>query len=227
MTDVLLEAGPSASEVAAYLREHPQFLNEFPELAAQLTMPRAHGAVTSLAMYQLQGLRGKNAELERRLGELAAIANENEQLMQRVHDLNVTVLRAPTPEAAACSVIEKLDADFHSGPVRLLLFGSALKLAPAPWLLREAGADAVPEFAELLRQHEPVTGRLSIARLERLFGAQAEEVRSAAVMPLDDLGLLAIGSTDPDHFQPGMGTLFLKMIAATVTAALRRSATPD
>jgi hypothetical protein len=123
-------------------------------------------------------------------------------------------------------VIEKLDADFHSGPVRLLLFGSALALAPAPWLLREPGAAAVPEFAELLRQHEPVTGRLSIARLERLFGEQAEEVRSAAVMPLDDLGLLAIGSTDPDHFQPGMGTLFLKMIAATVTAALRRTASP-
>lgn len=225
MTDALLEAGPNASDVAAYLRQHPQFLNEYPELAAQLTMPRAQGAVTSLAMYQLQGLRDKNAELERRLGELAAIATENEQLMQRVHDLNVTVLRAPTPEAAACSVIEKLDADFHSGPVRLLLFGSALALAPAPWLLRVSGATAVPEFADLLSQHEPITGRLSIARLERLFGAQVEEVRSAAVMPLDDLGLLAIGSTDPDHFQPGMGTLFLKMIAATVTAALRRTAT--
>ena len=227
MTDALLDAGPSASDVAAYLREHPQFLNEFPELAGQLTMPRTHGAVTSLAMYQLQGLRDKNAELERRLGELAAIATENEQLMQRVHDLNVTVLRAPTPEAAACSVIEKLDADFHSGPVRLLLFGNALALPPAPWFLREPrGSAAVPEFADLLSQHEPVTGRLSIPRLHRLFGEQAEEIRSAAVMPLDDLGLLAIGSTDPDHFQPGMGTLFLKMIAATVTAALRRSASP-
>lgn len=42
-------------------------------------------------------------------------------------------------------------------------------------------------------------------------------------MPLGELGLLAIGSADVDHFQPGMGTLFLKMIAATVTAALMRS----
>jgi uncharacterized protein YigA (DUF484 family) len=42
-------------------------------------------------------------------------------------------------------------------------------------------------------------------------------------MPLGEFGILAIGSGDPDHFQPGMGTLFLKMIAATVTAALRRS----
>ena len=42
-------------------------------------------------------------------------------------------------------------------------------------------------------------------------------------MPLGELGLLAIGSTDGDHFQPGMGTLFLKMIASTITAAMLRA----
>ena len=48
-------------------------------------------------------------------------------------------------------------------------------------------------------------------------------MRSVAVMRLGDLGMLAIGSADPDRFQPGMGTLFLKMISATITAALARS----
>jgi uncharacterized protein YigA (DUF484 family) len=42
-------------------------------------------------------------------------------------------------------------------------------------------------------------------------------------MPLGDAGILAIGSADPNRFQPGMGTLFLKMISATITAALARS----
>ena len=42
-------------------------------------------------------------------------------------------------------------------------------------------------------------------------------------MRLGDCGILAIGSANPDRFQPGMGTLFLKMIAATVTAALARA----
>ena len=66
-----------------------------------------------------------------------------------------------------------------------------------------------------------LTGTLWLAAA--LFGDQAPEVRSSAIMPLGEFGILAIGSSDPDHFQPGMGTLFLKMIAATVTAALRRS----
>ena len=43
------------------------------------------------------------------------------------------------------------------------------------------------------------------------------------MMPLGEFGILAIGSGDADHFQPGMGTVFLKMIAGTVTAALRRA----
>ena len=71
--------------------------------------------------------------------------------------------------------------------------------------------------------HEPITGRLSAERLQRLFGMEAaERVHSAAVIPLGGTGLLALGSASPDHFQPGMGTLFLKMIGAAVGAALAR-----
>ena len=74
MTDTLIDDTTQGRVVAAYLKNHPHFLSDYPELAAQLTMPREQGAVASLAMYQLQGLRDKNAELERRLAELIAIA---------------------------------------------------------------------------------------------------------------------------------------------------------
>ncbi|HET6433979.1 DUF484 family protein [Dyella sp.] len=222
MTDTVTDS-LDAGQVAAYLREHPQFLSDYPELAAKLTLPREQGAAASLAVYQVQSLREKNVELERRLAELIAIAAENERLMKRVHDLTVAMLRANTPEVTARSVIAKLSADFHTEQVRLVLFGPAT-LPPADWLLQiPDGRAGVPEFAEFLAHHEPISGRLSSERLQRLFGQRAGEVRSAAVMPLGELGLLAIGSSDGDHFQPGMGTLFLKMIASTITAALQRA----
>ncbi len=85
------------------------------------------------------------------------------------------------------------------------------------------GPEALPEFTEFLQQNEPVSGRVSAEKLDRLFGARAAEVRSVAMMRLGDAGILAIGSADPNRFQPGMGTLFLKMISATITAALARS----
>lgn len=224
MTATLLDDATKARVVAAYLKRHPGFLTEYPELAAQLTMPREKGSVASLAAYQLHSLREKNSELERRLAELVAIAADNEKLMERVHTLTVALLRANTLEVTARTVVAKLGADFHSEQVRLLLFGAEPELPRAQWLQQIAGgAAAVPEFAEFLKQNEPASGRLSADKLERLFGGKATEIESVAMMRLGDAGMLAIGSADPDRFQPGMGTLFLKMIAATVTAALARA----
>ena len=224
MTATLLDDATQARVVAAYLKRHPEFLSEYPELAAKLTMPRAEGAVSSLAVYQLQSLRDKNSELERQLGELVAIAAENEKLMERVHGLTVALLRANTMEVTVRTVIAKLAADFHTEQVRLLLFGDEPQLPRTEWMQQiPEGASALPEFKEFLHKNEPVSGRLSSEKLERLFGADAAQIHSVAMMRLGECGILAIGSANPDRFQPGMGNLFLKMIAATVTAALARA----
>jgi uncharacterized protein YigA (DUF484 family) len=224
MTATLLDDATQARVVAAYLKNHPEFLSDYPDLVARLTVHRTDGPVASLAVYQLQRLREKNAQLEQRLTELVAIAAENEKLMERVHGLTVALLRANTLEVTARSIVAKLSADFHTEQVRLLLFGDAARLPPADWLLQiPGGIEAVPEFADFFRANEPISGRLSADKLQRLFGDNAEQTKSAAMMRLGDSGILAIGSTDPDRFQPGMGTLFLKMIAATITAALARS----
>ena len=224
MTATLLDDATQARVVAAYLKRHPEFLSEYPELAARLTMPREQGPVSSLAVYQLQSLRDKNAELERRLAELIEIAAENEKLMERVHALTVALLRANTMEVTARSVVAKLSADFHTEEVRLLLFGDEPRLPRAEWLQQiPGGPEALPEFADFLHHGEPVSGRLSSEKLIRLFGPNAGQIRSVAMMRLGDSGILAIGSHDADRFQPGMGTLFLKMISATITAALARA----
>ena len=97
-------------------------------------------------------------------------------------------------------------------------------LPRADWLQQiPGGAEALPEFADFLHHGEPSSGRLSGEKLKRLFGDSAGKIQSVAMMPLGDAGILVIGSADAARFQPGMGTLFLKMIAATVTAALARS----
>lgn len=224
MTATVLDDAAQARAVAAYLKNHPEFLSDYPELAARLTVHRADGPVASLGVYQLQSLRDKNADLEHRLAELVAIAADNEKLMERVHGLTVALLRANTLEVTARSIVAKLSADFHTEQVRLLLFGDAERLPPADWLLKiPGGISALPEFADFFRANEPLSGRLSAEKLQRLFGDAAAQTRSAAMMRLGDSGILAIGSADPDRFQPGMGTLFLKMIGATITAALARS----
>ena len=95
----------------------------------------------------------------------------------------------------------------------------------ADWLIVEPrGAAAMPAFAEFLARGEPLCGRLQPEKLEFLFGKLAGEVKSTVLMPIVGLGMLAIGSHDTDRFHPGMGTVFLKLIAEAIDASVARFA---
>ena len=78
-----------AHEVAAWLRRHPNFLKQFPDLGLTLVVPRDDGPAASLASYQLEVLRDKNRELNRRLQELFGNAQDNESLAVRKQQLNL------------------------------------------------------------------------------------------------------------------------------------------
>ena len=219
----LLKDGPNALEVASFLRRHPRFLDEFPDLALTLAVPREEGQATSLASYQLQVLRDKNRELNRRLHELYAIANENERLTIRVHQLTLALLRARDPAETLRTLVAVLGEDFSSEQVQLILLQDDPRLPAADWLQLVTPDDpALRPFAEFLQAGEPLCGRLQPEKLDLLFGARAATVQSTALLPLAGRGMLAIGSTDANRFFPGMGTLFLRLMAETVVAALAR-----
>lgn len=223
MSELSVKEGLTAMEVASYLRRHPEFLNEFPDLALALVLPREHGKAASLASYQLEVLRDKNRELSRRLHELVEIAHENEQLMVRVHTLTLTLMRAKTLPETARAVAAALTEDFGTDLVRLVLFRADPDLPAAAWLIAEpSGAPAFPAFAEFLKRAEPLCGRLQQDKLDTLFGEQAAEVQSAVLMPVGSAGMLAVGSHDANRFHPGMGTIFLKLISEALAAALAR-----
>jgi len=224
MSEMSVKDGLTAMEVASYLRRHPEFLGEFPDIALTLLVPREQGASTSLASYQLEVLRDKNKELNRRLHELIEIAHENEQLMVRVHMLTVALMRERTLGDSARRVVAGLTEDFHTDLVRLVLFRAAgPDLPAADWLiLAPGGAKDLPAFAEFLKRNEPLCGRLQPDKLDALFGAHAGEARSTVLMPIDGVGMLAIGSGDANRFHPGMGTVFLKLIGEAIAAAVAR-----
>lgn len=91
-----------AHEIAARLRRHPTFLQQFPDLAISLVVPREQGSAASLAGYQLEILRDKNRELNRRLHELFANAQENERLAVRTHQLTLALMKQ-TCRADTCA----------------------------------------------------------------------------------------------------------------------------
>src|SRR6185312_14169213 len=135
MADLTLKQSLAAMDVAEYLRQHPRFLEHFPDVATELVMPRENGPAASLAAYQLEALRARNRELNDRLAELVAIAGDNEQLMVRVHTLTVGLLRDDNLSDVLKSFVGALNEDFHSDLVRVLLFRDGADLPRADWLV--------------------------------------------------------------------------------------------
>src|SRR3546814_20025155 len=69
---------------------------------------------------------------------------------------------------------------------------------------------------------EPLCGSRHPDKQALLYGPRVDEVQSTALLPLEDVGLVAVGSRDPNRFYPGMGTLFLRMMGEAFATALRR-----
>ncbi|UYK85570.1 DUF484 family protein [Xanthomonas sacchari] len=212
-----------AHEVAAWLRRHPGFLKQFPDLALTLVVPRDDGPTASLASYQLEVLRDKNRELSRRLADLAANAQVNERLAVRTHQLTLALMRQHSAADSVRAMAASLQEDFQGDLVSIVLLQPLPGLEQAPWLQVLAADDArLAPFRDCLKDGEPICGRLQPEKQALLYGERVDEVQSTALLPLPGLGLIAVGSRDPNRFYPGMGTLFLRMMGEALAVALQR-----
>ena len=212
-----------AHEVAAWLRRQPKFLQQFPDLALSLVVPREDGPAASLASYQLEVLRDKNRELSRRLHDLFAISQENERLAVRTHQLTLALMRQPDRAGVVRAMAATLEEDFAGDLVRIVLFKPVDGVSEEPWLQVIARDDRLlAPFADALKEGAPLCGRLHPDKQALLYGARVDEVQSSALLALEGVGLVAVGSNDPNRFYPGMGTLFLRMMGEAFEVALRR-----
>lgn len=109
--------------------------------------------------------------------------------------------------------------------VSLILFSDAA----LPVGRSVSSAEAHQAIGGLLAGGKTICGVLREHELSFLFGAEGAQVGSAAVVALSFQGLhgvLAIGSTDPQHYKSSLGTLFLGYIAEVLARVLPRFATP-
>jgi uncharacterized protein YigA (DUF484 family) len=214
----------SAHQVAAFLRRHPEFLGQYPDIALTLVLPRQNREASSLASYQLDVLRDKNRELNRRLAELFANAQDNERLTVRTHQLGLALMRADSAAATWRAMVATLREDFAGDRVQVLAFSPVDGLgADDDWMQVIAPDDArMAPFRDFLLAGDPLCGRLNPDKLHVLFGGASPEAASVALLPLAGHGVLAIGSKDANRFFPGMGTLFLRLMTESLVAALAR-----
>jgi hypothetical protein len=211
--------------IAAYLQHNPDFFERHHAVLARLRLPHARGGSTiSLVERQIEVLREKHAAVEAKLAEFVRVARANDALADKLHGFTRKLLRAGSTETVIATMESSLRMDFDAFHCVLVLIGPHPEITPQRFV-RIVRADDVnlKSFETLFANGKPRCGQARDSQREFLFGADANDIGSVALVPLGEkgsIGLLALGSTDRDRFHPGMSTEFLARMADLITDAL-------
>ncbi len=213
---------PSAAQVADYLATHPDFFTEHTWLLEKLYVPHQRGTAVSLVERQTSLLRERNQQLHGHLSELIDAARYNDGQFEKTKRMVLALLEAETLDEVAVALEESLCRDFYGDETCLVLFSEQPRSANNVRVLSKADCSIVQPLVE---SNLPSCGQLAEPMNRFLFQEQALRVQSAAVVPLvkgETLGLLAIGSFDPNYFQSSQGTLFLSYVGEVLSRVLAR-----
>lgn len=214
-----------ASEVIAYLRHHPNFLADHPDLLQVLTPPtlqRGPGVV-DMQHFMLQKLQAEIARLKNQHRALITTTRANLATQSRIHAAVLALLAAPSFEHLIQSVTTDLavllDADVITLGVESARCGQAHLPVRGIQLLAPGIVDEIFGADRDVLLHGEIEGD------PMLFGSGAGLVRSAALLrlrvsPQAPAGMLAIGARRAGKFHSGQGTELLGFLARSLEVVI-------
>ncbi|MGQ0429387.1 MAG: DUF484 family protein [Gammaproteobacteria bacterium] len=217
------------ASVASYLAATPEFFDRHAQMLAKIRLPHARGGNTvSLLERQAEVLRERNRKLEAKVKEFVDVARENDALGRRVLAMARRLIAAQGRAAVIEAIESALREDLDAGQSVLVLTPVAAPAGVVESRFLHVVASDAPElksFDTLFSSGKPRCGQLRDTQRDFLFGGDASEVGSVALVPLGargSLGLLACGSPDAHRFNPTMSTDFLGHIGELIATALAR-----
>jgi uncharacterized protein YigA (DUF484 family) len=231
MTKSAATAGATAltdASVSEYLEAYPEFFERNPLLLQRIRLPdsRGGGSTVSLLEKQVDVLRERNRQLERRLAEFIDVARGNDELAAKIHRLTTRLVHARGLDKVIDAVEASLREDFDVQRAVLLLFREDASLAAreSPFIrLADRQGQDIRGFESLFAGDKPRCGQVRDSQRKYLFGEGAVAIGSVALVPLGpggSLGLLACGASDSQRFNPSISTDFLARIGELIAAAL-------
>ena len=212
----LAAAETEEESVARYLQHNPDFFERHQPLLARLRLPHARsGSTISLVERQVEVLREKHvgARAEARRVRAASRAPTT-----RIADQHAPLHAPPAARRLARRGARRTSkpacARTSTRSIPCCCSSAASPTSADERFLRMLPLDdpRLKSFESLFASGKPRCGQVRDSQRELLFGAEANDIGSVALVPLGDkgsLGLLALGSTDRDRFHPGMSTEFL------------------
>lgn len=211
-------------ELISLLRETPDILSRHSELLTILEVPHESGKAVSLIERQVSVLREQNQTQDNRLRELMDVAHDNERLAQSRHRLALNLLSARDLADVISTVLDVLSNELAADYAVIKLFTSdKQRIEKSAGLFVDSEDEDLTAFKTMLEQKNTVCGRSSAEQKKYLFGSEAHNVSSAAIIPLvsgANLGLIGLGATNSERFNTSMGVDFLSQVGELISAAV-------
>jgi uncharacterized protein YigA (DUF484 family) len=219
----------SEQAVHDYLAAHPDFFELNPRLLSSLNLPHSSGGTVSLVERQVSMLRQKDLKRDRQLKELIEVARANDVLSAKIHELMLRLMAAADLSASVFALEEAMRSGFGADQAVLVVFGDPGAFADIDagrfFRVVEKKDASLKPFQTFLNGSGPRCGKIRDSQREFLFRKDAEEIGSAALVPIGkgaEIGFLAVGSVDSNRFHPGMSIDFLARLGELIAGALKR-----
>lgn len=221
-------ATQTAAMVREYLRAHPNFLIENPDLLGILTPPthQQGNGVVDMQRFMVERLREENATLRLRERALLSTGKNNLASQGRIQLAVLGILNASSLETLISSLGRELAGMLEVDFIALCMEA------------REDGPESITLPGIRIISPGSVTAWLGESELDvlmvcntmgdpGLFGEQAEDIRSFALLRMDlgvktPPGLLVLGSKKPEDFHPDLDTQLIEFLARVLEINIRK-----
>ena len=216
--DAPLAALVDAQDVIDYLRAHPSFLDQHPQLLSELSISHETGATVSLVERQVRVLRAENARQKKQFEDLIRHARNNEQLTQKIHALLLSLMNAVGLQAIFACLERGLRADFGADRVDFFIFAESAAVDGSTLAAFVGVASAArAAFAPVIGARMSACGVLEDPQRSALDSGFKG---SAVIMPLIGQGwdgVIVCASNDAKRYSADRGTELLEYLREVAT----------
>ncbi len=219
---------PDEQQVVAFLMENPDFFLQNSLLLNDLEIPHEAGGAVSLVERQVSVLRDRNKHFEEKLREMVDAVHDNQRLHVSLHRLAVNLFDAHSMDDILGVVDDELRHKLGTDFVYFRLYSDDVAAGDneSTHTYVEKDDEVLQSFSILIEKGRIQCGHFTDEQVAQLFMDDAQEVESAAIIPISNAGvhgLVALGSKDAQRYHAGMGTDFLSSLADLIGAAMRRA----
>lgn len=199
--------------VEAFLLAHPDFLQDRPALLAALNLPHGGPGAVSLVERQVALLRERNIASRQRLNELTELGKENDRLLNATRTTILSLLQSGSADEVVRIWCNEATETFGAEMATLIWFDGS------GFTAEDATHSGQAVALRLISGSNSQSGVVRAEEMQALFGIDGVDGSAAlAAISRGDkpIGVLAVGSTDPDRYRPEDGTLFLDYLGEVI-----------